>query len=121
MYHASKYSRRHLKLDKSGELIMLTKESKVRCPWCQGECKAEEWDTETYKACISREMRRAFKSVTIKQVWMDTSKHYYKCPKCSMWSKGNQLKLIDEAGKVVKGYGGKPVIKTVDKGMNPML
>ena len=96
-------------------MIEISDDSLIRCPWCQGEMKAIDWDTKTYGACISREMKRAFKSVKDRKVWGKESKHYYMCPDCSMWSRGNQLKLIDDSGNVIRGIGGQPIIRTLNK------
>lgn len=88
----------------------IKKEDKVKCQWCEGIYEAETWNNETLKECKSREMKRAFKPIFNKQVWGKASQHFYKCPKCGMWSKGNQLVLLDDEGKRVKGLGGQPIM-----------
>ena len=87
------------------------KDEKVKCQWCEGEFSAESWNDSTYSECKSREMKRAFRPIFNRQVWGKTSQHFYKCPRCGMWSKGNQLVLLDKNGKVVRGIGGQPVMK----------
>ena len=91
--------------------IKIDKESRVKCPWCLGDYEANTWNEETYGECKSREMRRAFKPIFDIKVWGDHSDHFYKCPSCGMWSKGNQLMLLDINNNVIKSIGCKPIIR----------
>lgn len=99
-------------------MVEIKRQSLVQCPWCSDIEKAEVWNDGTYKECKSREMRRAFKPLFELQVWSKKSQHFYKCPSCGIWSRGNQLKLIDEEGNVVKSVGGQPILKMIKDNMD---
>lgn len=92
------------------KVIEITQESSVRCPWCSIETEAKQWNDLTLSYCTSREMKRAFRTIYDKQVWGRDSDHFYICPACKTWSRGNQLILLDEEGNQVKNIGGQPVI-----------
>ena len=94
---------------------LINKQAKIRCQWCQFEFTAEKWNDTTFKECKSREMRRAFKSIFDTKRFAKDSQNFYKCPHCDMWSRGNQLILLDDNGEVIKGIGGSPVMKLTDK------
>lgn len=89
--------------------IEITEDSSVKCQWCRLVNTAKKWNDITYEQCISREMRRAFRSIYDMQVWGKDSDHFYKCPSCNIWSRGNQLILIDDEGNNVSGIGGQPI------------
>lgn len=89
----------------------VTEQDRVKCPWCLSDFEAISWNDNTFKECRSREMRRVFRDIYNPQVWGRSSDHYYKCPSCGMWSKGNQLILLDESGEPVKGMGGQPIVR----------
>ena len=91
-------------------MIQIKGTDKVRCQWCNTDTAAKEWNDITYSECITREMKRAFKPIFDIKVWGKGSDHFYKCPKCGMWSKGNQLLLIRPDGSVQRGLGGFPVM-----------
>lgn len=95
--------------------VEIKKEDKVKCQWCEGVYEAETWNDATLKECKSREMKRAFRPIYNKQVWSKTSQHFYKCPRCGMWSKGNQLILLDNEEKQVRGIGGQPIMRITNQ------
>ena len=98
--------------------IEISKDSKVKCQWCTGVDSAESWNTTTYNECTSREMRRAYKNIYIKSVWLKNSDHFYKCPNCGRWSRGSQLILLDNNDSIVKGLGCQPVMIVANNNKN---
>ena len=85
---------------------MLDNNANVKCPWCLNVSNLKAWDDNTYKQCINREQRRAFKSLTTFSVWGTKSKNFYRCPSCDQWSRGNKLMVVDKDGNMVNGLGG---------------
>lgn len=55
-------------------------------------------------------MKREFRDIYDKQVWGKSSDHFYICPACKNWSRGNQLRLVNKSGDIIEGLGGNPVI-----------
>ena len=94
---------------------MIEHNTKVKCQWCQIDNTAEEWNNTTLSECKSRGMRRAFKPIFDIKVFGKNSKHFFKCPSCGMWSRGNQLLPLDESGAKIKGLGGYPVMTVTDR------
>lgn len=82
----------------------------IKCPWCEEHSTAKEWDDITFSECISREMKRAYKHITQEAVWGTSSNHFYKCPCCGTWSRGNQLKIVDTDELRLLKLGGKPIL-----------
>lgn len=83
----------------------------VICPWCEELSTVQEWDSETQGECVSREMKRAYRHLSDESVWGKSSAHFYKCPKCGNWSRGNQLKLVGMTNPRLKHLGGLPILK----------
>jgi hypothetical protein len=90
---------------------MIDSNAMVRCPWCLESNTLKEWDNNSYAECLNRETKRAYKHLENPSVWGKNSKSFYKCPKCSQWSRGNKLELVDTSGNAVAGLGGEPLIE----------
>lgn len=90
---------------------MVPENVNVRCPWCYNENKLLTWDEHTYAECISRETRRAFRSLKNESVWKKESKNFYKCPNCHQWSRGNKLKIIRPDDIRLEALGGEDLFK----------
>lgn len=75
---------------------MLDKKRKIQCPWCFKISSLGEWDDTTYSKCTNREMKRLYTSLTQKKAFKSNGESYYLCPICGKWSKGNELKLIED-------------------------
>lgn len=91
----------------------IREDSVVRCPWCGKEHMAIEWESNSFGQCKSRETKREYRSIYSDKEWKKSSKSYYLCPSCNLWSNGNQLILLDKNGDIIKGIGGRPIIKEV--------
>ena len=83
----------------------------VRCPWCMGEEPLETWDKATKDECKSRETKRAFRSLQNESVWKKESKHFYKCPNCGQWSRGNKLKIARTEDERLNALGGESLFE----------
>lgn len=92
-------------------LINIKEDSLIQCQWCGKNSEASEWNLNTFNQCYTREMRRAFKPVYNLKVWGRDSKNFYKCPKCGVWSRGNQLILLKDDGGTAENIGRNPVMK----------
>ena len=90
---------------------MVPKTASVRCPWCYIENTLEKWDETSFAECISREKRRAFRSLSNESVWKKESKNFYKCPNCNQWSRGNKLKIVNSNDKKLDSLGGEALFK----------
>lgn len=98
---------------------MLEKGIQIKCGWCDGYTKAENWEKNTYDQCKSREMRRAYTSIYNKKTFYRKANTFYKCPICDMWSRGCQLKIVGTTDKELLKLGGEPVIsEVVDNELN---
>lgn len=86
---------------------MLSLKLVVRCPVCERNSLLREWDELSYSKCTSREMRRAYKHLTDEKVFSKKVDIFFICPKCSNWSKGNQLAIQSEDPKL-KRLGRQP-------------
>lgn len=75
---------------------MLSDDKLIKCPWCLSERSLKDWNDTTFSECRSREMKRAFRSLKNKAVWGKESKHFYKCPNCANWVRGNKLKIVSD-------------------------
>ena len=95
---------------KKDKPIIIGDKSLVRCPWCDIDTEAKKWNDLTFSYCTSREMKREFRDIYDKQVWGKGSDHFYICPACKNWSRGNQLRLVNKLGDIIEGLGGNPVI-----------
>lgn len=93
---------------------MIHEDEMIYCGWCDKPSTSKEWSESTYNACFTREQRRAFKPFNDEKMLKKTSKMYFLCPKCGMWAKGCQEKLIRTEDGVEKIYGGAPLIKVID-------
>ena len=92
-------------------MASVNKNSIVKCQWCTKTARAQEWNDNSYKECTSREMRRDYRDIFDIRMWYKNSTHYYKCPHCSMWSRGDQLLLLDDNGGIVRSIGCQPILQ----------
>lgn len=94
---------------------MIKDDELIYCGWCDKASTSKEWQEATYNACFTREQRRQFKPFNDEKMLKKNSKVYFLCPKCKMWAKGCQEKLVrvNEDG-TEKVLGGTPVIKVLD-------
>jgi len=98
---------------------MISKDADIKCGWCSHVDKAENWNNNSKAACVSREMRRAYRDIYNEKVFDRHKKPaYYKCPKCSTWSKGSQLRIVNSDNPEHRRLGGEPVIKSVNRNKN---
>lgn len=84
----------------------------VRCPRCGKTSSLRDWDDKSYKACLSREMRRAFVHLKNEKAFKRSTDTFYLCPKCNNWSRGSQLTIESEDIKLKK-LGREPLFNIV--------
>lgn len=72
----------------------LTEDTELQCPLCNEVSTALQWDTYTESKCTTRQLRRAYKSITTKGILSKTKDFYYCCPYCDKYSKANTLKFV---------------------------
>lgn len=88
---------------------MISREEQVKCPRCSRVSSLGAWDDKTYGMCTSREMRRAFKSLTNEKSFKQSADTFYICPKCNSWSRGSQL-IIESEDKELRKLGRQSVV-----------
>lgn len=93
----------------------IERNQEVICGWCNGDSTAGEWSDNTFAQCTSRKHRRAFRALDTDARFNRASKFYYKCPKCGMWSRGDQLNAEIEIDGTRKVLGGAPIIKLLHR------
>jgi len=81
----------------------------VMCPWCGGTSKLVEWNTLTYSQCTNDEMKDSFTPLMEEKAFKRETDVYYICPKCKMWSRGSQLKIVNTNDKKLLALGGDPI------------
>ncbi|MEM4385422.1 MAG: hypothetical protein QXD03_02605 [Candidatus Anstonellales archaeon] len=94
---------------------MLDKDTKILCQWCGEKSSASEWNDNTYAQCINREMRREYTPIYEEKTFKREANTFYKCPKCGIWSRGSQLKIVDTENERWLKLGGEPIISIIDK------
>lgn len=85
----------------------------VRCGWCFKDSTLGEWNDLTYSKCTNREMKRDFTHLTDSKAFLHKSNTFYICPKCSVWSRGSQLRIVDTENAFLKRLGGESVTNPV--------
>lgn len=85
-------------------------DGKVICPWCEKEETVDKWDELSFKECVSREQRRAYKHLSDPKVWGVNSTNFFKCPLCGQWVRGNKLRLNTTDGELRK-LGGQSLVE----------
>lgn len=91
---------------------MIGEDTSIECGWCNGISSAKEWNEGSLAECNTREMRRAFIEIYNPKVFKNKSKKsWYKCPKCSMWSSGTQLRIRNN--NQYENLGGEPIFKRI--------
>ena len=93
----------------------ISKQEHVRCGWCGEVSNLGEWNDLTYSKCTNREMKRAFTSLTDSKAFIRKSDTFYMCPKCSKWSRGSQLSIVDTNNPMLSKLGREPIISSVNK------
>lgn len=94
---------------------LISKDADIECGWCNKSNKAEVWNSISKAECTSREMKRAYKDIFNEDVFNKNKKvAWYKCPKCGLWSKGTQLKIVNTNNSRYRALGGEPVIRTIN-------
>lgn len=89
---------------------LIPKDARIVCPWCHRESKADDWNSESQAACVTREMRRAFVPIFNSSVFHKDSKYFYTCPLCGQWSRGNKLRILRAEEKVEDVYSETSII-----------
>ena len=74
---------------------MTNNNSQIRCTWCGKKSSLKQWDDLTYSQCTNREMKRAYTKLTDKKAFLYKSDTFYMCPKCKKWSRGSNLKILE--------------------------
>lgn len=93
----------------------ISKQESIRCGWCGEKSKLGEWNDLTYSKCTNREMKRAFTNLTDSKAFLRKSDTFYICPKCSKWSRGSQLSIVDTDNPLLLKLGGESAINTINK------
>ena len=91
---------------------MINTTEMIQCPWCINKTSLGEWDANTFKQCVTREMRRSYINLTKNRAFERRSDTFYLCPICGKWSRGCQLKIVDTDNEELKKLGGEPIILT---------
>jgi hypothetical protein len=89
---------------------MISRDENVRCGWCGKASKLGEWNDLTYSKCVNREMKRAFTQLTSERAFLRKSDTFYMCPRCSKWSRGSQLSIVDTTDEKLMKLGREPVM-----------
>lgn len=93
----------------------IPRDSIIKCPWCSKETSALNWNEITFKQCVNREMRKAYVDVFNIKIFLKNSNNFYKCPKCGMWARGNQLSIVHTTDIELLKLGGESPIQEVDQ------
>lgn len=98
--------------------IILTDDINVVCPWCKHRDTLKNWNESTFNACVTREQKRAFRSLKNNRVWSKDSDYFYVCPICGKWCRGNKLKAITNELKEIEELGGLPLVNSIKEKTN---
>lgn len=90
--------------------MKISRMESVKCPWCEKESSLGDWDDTSYQECISREQKRAYRSLADSKVWGRESKNFFKCPKCGQWVRGNKLS-INSDNPTLNRLGRSPLLE----------
>lgn len=91
----------------------LSDELKIECPGCHEASEAGDWDAMTYGACIGRESRREFRSLTDSKSWEHGDRRYYMCPHCrNLFATMNLIPVTED--ERVKKLGCRPMDSRVE-------
>ena len=63
----------------------------ILCPCCMETISIWEWDEYTYSYSKNRKERRDYVSLTYKKAFHRLTDVWYRCPRCSQWTRGNVL------------------------------
>lgn len=83
----------------------------VECPGCKAVSRLFDWEKATKRACVSRAMRRDYKTILDPRNWAHGVERYYKCPVCERLYRANQLRIQNqsESGHQACAIGGEPL------------
>jgi len=76
--------------------MRLSRQTNIECQWCYEKSKLGEWNDLTYSKCTNREMKRRFTNLAEPKALLHKSDTFYLCPKCEKWSRGSQLRVVNE-------------------------
>lgn len=96
-------SNKGLKIDSKEMLI---------CPICSHKNRLSIWEELSQRACVNREMKRAYKSLTDYRVYLPNSENYYQCPDCKRWVCGKHIQ-IDTDNEQLRKLGTVPYFKSL--------
>ena len=92
---------------------MLSRDSIVRCPWCDKTSTLGEWNDNTYAQCTNREMKRDFMPLMDERAFKKNSVSFYMCPLCKKWSRGSKLVLKTNRNNKIDELGGCNLVEIV--------
>lgn len=93
--------------------MKIDRKEHVQCGWCFKESTLGEWNDFTFSKCVNREMKRDFTPLNDSKAFFRKSNTYYQCPKCEMWCRGSQLKIVNTDNEYLKKLGGESTITPV--------
>jgi hypothetical protein len=82
----------------------------IKCAKCGAKSSLRVWNDNTFKHCLNRQMKRAFKHLTDDKSYLRKSDTWYKCPICSMWMRGCNLHIIAEDKSPLSRLGRESVL-----------
>lgn len=78
----------------------ITKDTVFVCPRCKAKYTADQWDSFTQFSSMTREQRRAFKSIVYVKTHSTHKKdYYYKCPECEEFSRITNILTEEQIAK----------------------
>lgn len=86
----------------------------IRCQRCDKISMLKEWDNNTYKQCVNREMKRLYMHLYNPKAFNKRTGKFYKCPKCGEWLGGHQLYVISDNPEE-SALGGESIIQFIEK------
>ena len=90
--------------------VEISLKEKIKCQWCNKKSTLEDWENNTYKECINREMKRAYTHLYEKRAFIKSTDSYYKCPQCGKWLAGSELIIVDSNNKKLEKLGRQSII-----------
>lgn len=98
---------------------MISREEKIKCPWCGNIDKLGVWNDYTYSKCTSRDMRRSFTVLTNERAFLRKSDTFYVCKKCNRWSRGSQLSIVDSSNPKLERLGRESIFCNIADSVIP--
>ena len=81
-------------------LVKIGDETELICPVCSKVATSEQWDAFSISQCLTREQRRAYKSIV--HMYNRPGKKrdfYFCCPYCEKWSAVAEIKVYVEGNE----------------------